>query len=78
MAATVKVKLVRSPIGSSHRQREHLRGLGLRKVNDERELNDTPSVRGLIAHVNHLVSVSAGAPPAPKRARKPKAAAARE
>jgi large subunit ribosomal protein L30 len=61
MATTVKVKLVRSSIGTPQPQRESLRGLGLRKMNDERELEDSPSVRGMIARVSHLVSVAADA-----------------
>jgi large subunit ribosomal protein L30 len=60
MAATVKVKLVKSQIGSTKPQLENLRGLGLRKMHDERELEDSPSVRGMIAKVIHLVSVSEG------------------
>jgi len=61
MAATLKVKLVRSRIGSTRPQLQSLRGLGLRKIQDERELEDTPAVRGMITRVNHLVTVTAGA-----------------
>ena len=60
-AAMVKVKLVRSPIGALPRQQDCLRGLGLRRVNDERELIDTPAVRGMIGRVNHLLEVGATA-----------------
>ena len=56
-AKMVKVKLVRSPIGALPRQQDCLRGLGLRRVNDERELIDTPSVRGMIGRVSHLLEV---------------------
>jgi large subunit ribosomal protein L30 len=73
MAATVKIKLVRSPIGSTRPQRESLRGLGLRKMHDERELRDSPAVRGMIARVVHLVSVASGAARKAKRPRKTKA-----
>jgi large subunit ribosomal protein L30 len=72
MAATLKVKLVRSQIGCSQPQRQNLRGLGLRKMHDERELEDTPAVRGMIARVSHLVVVSEGA--AAVRPARPKSA----
>lgn len=55
MAGTVKVKLVKSPIGYPRNQRESVRGLGLRRMNQERELEDTPMVRGMIFKVKHLV-----------------------
>ena len=54
---TVKVTQVRSPIGRRGDQRETLIGLGLNKMRRERELEDTPSVRGMIAKVRHLVDV---------------------
>jgi large subunit ribosomal protein L30 len=57
MASKIKVKLVKSKSGAPPNVRECLRGLGLRRVNSERELVDTPSVRGLIFKVKHLVEV---------------------
>ena len=54
---TVKVTQVRSPIGRRGDQRETLIGLGLNKMRRARELEDTPSVRGMIAKVRHLVDV---------------------
>ena len=54
---TVKVKLVRSPIGTRESHRATLRGLGLRKVNSESTLEDTPAVRGMINKVSYLVKV---------------------
>jgi len=54
---TVKVTQVRSPIGRRKDQRETLIGLGLNKMRRTRELEDTPSVRGMIAKVRHLVDV---------------------
>jgi large subunit ribosomal protein L30 len=54
---TVKVTQVRSPIGRRSDQRETLIGLGLNKMRRTRELEDTPSVRGMIAKVRHLVEV---------------------
>ena len=57
---TVKVQLVRSPIGTKESQRATVRGLGLRKVNSVSELQDTPAVRGMINSVKHLVRVDEG------------------
>jgi large subunit ribosomal protein L30 len=56
-AKTVKVKLLRSLAGTLPNQRDCLRGLGLRRINDERELPDTPAVRGMIGRVSHLIEV---------------------
>ena len=52
---TVKVKLVRSPIGTKQSHRDTVRGLGLRKLNSESELEDTPAVRGMINKIAYLV-----------------------
>ncbi len=57
--ATVVVTQIGSPIGREHDQRETLVGLGLNKIGRTRELEDTPSVRGMIAKVHHLVRVEA-------------------
>ncbi len=54
---TLKVKLVKSPIGTLQSHRDTVRGLGLRKVNSERELEDTPAVRGMINKIAYLVKV---------------------
>jgi large subunit ribosomal protein L30 len=56
MAATIKVKLVRSMIGRPAKQRKVLRGMGLTRVNKTVELKDTPELRGMINKVSHLVS----------------------
>ena len=50
------VKLVKSYAGASEKQLATIRGLGLKKFGDERLLKDTPSIRGLVYHVKHLVS----------------------
>lgn len=55
MSSQVKIKLVRSSVGRPKDQRDTLRGLGLKKINQERILEDTPAVRGMINKVNHLV-----------------------
>ena len=54
---TLKVKLVRSIAGTKESHRATVRGLGLRKLNSERELEDTPAVRGMINKVSYLVKV---------------------
>ncbi len=55
----VKVKLVRSPIGFAQRQKDTVRSLGLRRMNQVVELPDNESVRGMIFAVKHLVEVIA-------------------
>ena len=54
---TVKVQLVRSPIGTKQSHRDTIRGLGLRKLNSVSELEDTPAVRGMINKIAYLVKV---------------------
>ena len=54
---TLKVKLVRSPIGCKADHRATVRGLGLSRVNSQRELEDTPAVRGMINKIAYLVLV---------------------
>ena len=56
-AKTLKVKLVRSPIGCKQSHRDTVRGLGLRRVNSVRELQDTPAVRGMVNKISYLVLV---------------------
>jgi large subunit ribosomal protein L30 len=59
MANTLKVKLVKGLIGTRESHRATVRGLGLRRVNSVSELEDTPSVRGMINKVSYLVKVIA-------------------
>lgn len=54
---TVKVRLVKGLRGVQQRHRLSVKALGLNKVNDVRELKDSPQVRGLIAKVYYLVRV---------------------
>ena len=54
---TVKVQQIGSPSRRHHSQRETLVGLRLNKIGRVTELEDTPSVRGMIAKVAHLVRV---------------------
>ena len=52
------VKQVKSAIGRQGYQRKTLIGLGLNKINKQRELDDTPSIRGMIEKVKHLVEIT--------------------
>ena len=54
---TVRVQLVRSPIGCKESHRATVRGLGLRKLRSISELKDTPEVRGMINTISYLVKV---------------------
>lgn len=57
---TIKVQQIRSAITRPEDQTATLIGLGLNKMNKVRELEDTPSVRGMIRKVSHLVKVIEG------------------
>ncbi|MEL6347082.1 MAG: 50S ribosomal protein L30 [Myxococcota bacterium] len=54
----LKVTLKRSLIGSTEKQRATVVGLGLKKLRQERVLENTPAVRGMIKKVIHLVDVA--------------------
>ena len=56
-SGTVKVRLVKGLRGTQARHRLSVKALGLNKLNDVRELKDSPQVRGLIAKVHYLVKV---------------------
>jgi large subunit ribosomal protein L30 len=55
MAGKIKVTLVKSMIGRPEKHRKVLRGMGLTKINKSVQLEDTPSIRGMIFKVSHLV-----------------------
>ncbi|SMF43014.1 LSU ribosomal protein L30P [Tistlia consotensis] len=57
---TVTVRQIASPIGRHQDQHQTLKGLGLGKLNRTRTLEDTPSVRGMINKIPHLVRVVEG------------------
>ncbi len=57
MSKKLRITLVKSPIGYNERQKGTVRALGLRKMNDTVEHDDTPPIRGMIAKVSHLVTV---------------------
>lgn len=54
---TIRVTQIKSAIGRKTDQRQTLIGLGLNKLHRQRELEDTPAVRGMINKVKHLVRV---------------------
>ena len=54
MAKTIVVKQIGSPIRRPAKQRQTLIGLGLNKMHKTRELEDTPSVRGMVNKIPHL------------------------
>ena len=56
-AKTLKLKLVRSPIGATERQRATVRALGLRKLHQVVEKSDSPVTRGMVQKVGHLVRI---------------------
>ena len=57
MVNKIYVKQIRSPIRRPEIQRKILKGLGLNKMNKISELVDTPSIRGMINKIKHLVQV---------------------
>ena len=57
MAKTLVVKQIGSPIRRPAEQRATLIGLGLNKMHKTRELEDTPSVRGMVRKIPHLVEI---------------------
>lgn len=67
----LRIKLVRSPIGYTERQKATVRALGLRRLQQEVERPDNGPIRGMIFKIQHLVDVSPveGKPAGPKRQR---------
>ena len=55
--AQLKVTQVRSAIGTKPNQRQTLRSLGLKRINDSVVQEDRPEIRGMVATVTHLVAV---------------------
>ena len=54
---TVKVTLVRSPIGSLPKHKLCLQGLGLRRIHQTVEVEDTPAIRGMINKISYMLAV---------------------
>jgi large subunit ribosomal protein L30 len=57
MSKTIVVKQIGSPIRRPEKQRRTLIGLGLNKMHKTRELEDTPSVRGMVNKISHMVEI---------------------
>ena len=57
MAKTIVVKQIGSPIRRPAKQRQTLIGLGLNKMHKTRELEDTPSVRGMVNKISRMVEI---------------------
>lgn len=57
MAGKIKVTYTKSSISYPKRQKETVKGLGLKKLNSYKVLEDTPQIRGMINKVSHLVTV---------------------
>lgn len=53
----IKITLVKSAIGYSERHKATVRALGLRKLNQSVVQEDTPTIRGMLSKINHLVVV---------------------
>jgi len=54
---TIRIRQVRSAIGSRREHREVLKGLGLRRIRHEVEREDTPAVRGAVRKIQYLVEL---------------------
>ncbi len=65
MPDLIRVTYVRSAIGRSYRQKRVIRALGLRRLHYSRVMEDTPSLRGMIVKVRHLVEVEPVEKPVP-------------
>lgn len=57
MTGVIKITLIKSMNGKPEKQRKVLRGMGLTKLNKTVELQDSPSIRGMVKKVTHLVQV---------------------
>ena len=57
MSKTVRIKLIKNPISKLKKHQACIRGLGLRRVGHEVELEDTPAIRGMISKVNYMLEV---------------------
>ena len=55
--ATIKIQQIKSRIGASADQKRTLLALGLRKISQVVEVEDTPSIRGMIQKVHHLTTI---------------------
>jgi len=61
MDSKIKIKLVRSPICTPEKHKVIVRSLGLKKINQIVERPDTPSFRGMVKKIPHLLEIVVGA-----------------
>ncbi len=54
---TLRITLTKSPIGYSRRQKRTIRALGLRRMHQTVEKKDSPTIRGMVEKVRHLVDI---------------------
>jgi large subunit ribosomal protein L30 len=54
---SLRITLIKSPIGYSTRQKDTVRALGLRRMGQTVEHSDTPAIRGMVDKVSHLIEV---------------------
>ncbi len=54
---TITVKLKKGLIGCTEKQKANVRGLGLRKIGNEKTLENTPAVRGMVKKVIHMLEI---------------------
>lgn len=54
---TITVKLKKSTIGCTDKQKSQVKGLGLRRIGHEKTLENTPSVRGMVKKVIHMLEI---------------------
>lgn len=57
MAKTIKIQFVKSAINRTQRQKDTVKALGFRKLNQIIEKENTPQIRGMVAKIPHLVKV---------------------
>jgi len=57
MAQTIKIKYIHSPSGRPEKQKETVRCLGLSRLGQVRDVPDSPSVRGMVKKIPHLVKI---------------------
>lgn len=55
--STIKIKLVKSHIGKIPKHRKTIKALGLKKINQVVEKNDTPQIRGMLKQVDYMIEV---------------------
>ena len=56
-SSKIRIKYVKSAIGYSERQKRTVRALGLRRLGDVVEQDDSPAIRGMVAKIGHLLEV---------------------